>query len=345
VVYPHLSDSGLFIPKDQIGLTNDCPMEEEPWWYGMVRASGKALSRLLSAIRPALDRACVSARFLSRMSDDELVELDEYQFEELDAELSELEGDILSFTRSDTLPIRAFWTRIESRKQETATRMRERMSRRMAITAGSTILAAYFIGFLPDIVRQFTASVIGMAGMGTLAMALTCLAVLCHGRRSVRKKIGNYNGTMREILDAIQNSAEHFSQYLSKCCAYMRGRSILQALEKKTVVALTGIRQMTDHIEQLNVYMNTIKSWLDDFELTPLSGDGYAKNISFDFDIPPERNKEYLLTNHETSIEIPSVGGSQCFAPYPFVTTFAVNRISVFEMELPEDAHSDKQEN
>jgi hypothetical protein len=102
---------------------------------------------------------------------------------------------------------------------------------------------------------------------------------------------------------------------------------------------------MTDHIEQLNVYMNTIKSWLDDFELTPLSGDGYAKNISFDFDIPPERNKEYLLTNHETSIEIPSVGGSQCFAPYPFVTTFAVNRISVFEMELPEDAHSDKQEN
>jgi succinate dehydrogenase hydrophobic anchor subunit len=283
------------------------------------------------------------------MSDDEFVELDEYQFEEMNTELSELEGEILSFTRSHTLPIRTFWKRIESRKKETATRMRMRMSRRMAITAGCIILAAYFIGFIPDIVRQFTASgtpasVIGVAGAGTLVMALTCMAFLLHSRRGVRKKIRNYNGTMRKILGAIQNSADHFSEYLSKCCAYMRGRSILQALEKKTVVALTGIRQMTDHIEQLNAYMDMIKSWLNDFELSPLNGDGYAKNISFDFDIPPERNKEYLLKNNETSIEVPSVGGSQCFAPYPFVTTFAVDRISVFEKELTEDTLSDKQE-
>jgi hypothetical protein len=148
-------------------------------------------------------------------------------------------------------------------------------------------------------------------------------------RRSVRKKIQNYNGAMGKILETIHGSAGQFSQYLSKCCAYMRGRSMLQALEQKTAVALTGIRQMNDHMEQLGAYMRAVKSWLSDFDLSPTPSDGCAKHIAFDFDIPPERNKEYLLPSRERSI--PSVGGSRCQAPYPFVTAFTVHRIAVFE--------------
>lgn len=336
VQYPQLTNPDLFVESDKIGLANDCPIDEESWWYKAVRLSRKTLNRVFTSILPVLDRACTSARFQARVTEEQYVELDEYQFAEMEAELSDLEKEILSFTRSNVLPIRTFNKRLDTRKKETATRMRKRMSKQRAIIAGGIALAAYFVGFIPDIIRQCIKQdspmiVFGIALAGTLLMALTAIASLFWYRRGTIQKIGNYNGTMRQILTTTSESASHFSQYLSKCCAYMRGKSILYSLEKKTMVAIKGISQMSNHIDHLKVYIGIVESWLNDFDLIPLKRDGYANSIAFDFDIPPEHNKEYLLSNEDVSIKIPSVGGSMCNAPYLFVTKFDVKRVPVFE--------------
>lgn len=335
IVYPYLQDRDLFISSKEIGLANDCPKEELPWWYGAVKTSRSALKRLLSMIRPALDRACTTTRYFSRVNEGEMVELDEYQVEEMEIELGELEAEVLSFTRSSALPVRAFQQRIGKREKEAATRIRKRMSRKMAAAAGSIALVAYFAGFVPDIIRQFVNhsqpwAVIGTSAAGTFIMGMAAIGSLLFFRRGLCSKIGDYNGTMKSILGIIVDSAEHFSQYLSKCCSYMRGRSILQFLERRTKVALSGIRQLIEHTDHLKKYMNLIESWLKDYDLTIQKSEGYAQNIYFDFDIPPEKNREYLLKQEETA-EASFDNGGTCISPYSFVTKMHVQRIPVFE--------------
>lgn len=335
IVYSNLSDSDLLISSRGLGLANDCPVEELPWWYGAVRHSRNVLKRLLRSIKPVLDRACTTCRYFARVNDNEMIELDEYQVEEMETELSELEAEVLSFTRGRALPVRAFQHNIEQRTGETATRMKKRMSRKIAVTAGSISLIAYFSGFLPDIVHQIMSGgqpwvITGTALAGTFMLGLCAMGFLFYGRSSVRRKVSNYNGTMKSILAAISDSAEHFSEYLSKCCSYMRGRSILQFQEQKARNALFGIRQMIEHTTHLKTYMELVECWLQDFNLALIKSEGYAHNVYFDFDIPPEKNKEYLL--YRGDLRDVSLGDDEEGAvPYVFVTGLQVQRIPVFE--------------
>lgn len=337
VVYSHMNDAGLLIPSNKVGLSTDCPIEELSWWHDSVRQSQESLKRLLSSTKITLDRASVAARILSVIQEGEMVELNEYQVEELEAELHELESETLSFTSSSILPTRKFYQQTEKRKVETAERMKKRLTREHAVEAGLIGLSAYLIGFVPDIVRQFRTTnqpwtVVGISLLGTIILGLCGLGFLFFCRSAVRRRIGNYNETMTNCLDALRKSAEYFSAYISKCCSYMRGRSILQYLEHRTMIALSGIRQMKDHKDHSQGYISLIESWLEDFNLHLLKNEGYASGVTFDFDIPPVKNKGYMLEHQE----IPNIrleDGNMCTGPYPFVTEFQIRRIAVFEKE------------
>lgn len=340
VKYRHIDDSDLKISADGLGLANDCPKEELPWWMECAHRSRKALDKVISSIHPVLDRACLICKSMSLISDEELVGMDEYQFEEMEDELAALEVEILTFNKNRVLPLGLFHRRIDQRKAETATRMRKHISRNRAIIAGCTALGIYLLCFLPDLIRQAVSDSVYYpiisALVGTIILGVTGLGALLWYRRSVRIKIGNYNGTMQDILDMIRDSAAKFSHYLSKCCSYMRGRSLLQTLTKRAMISISGIRMMSDHADQLKDYMEMIKTWLGQFNLPMNEPDTYEGDLVFDFEIPPSRNREYQLRNTGYSLKIPTVDGSQCTAPYPFVTAFQVVRVPLYEAKQPE---------
>jgi hypothetical protein len=251
-------------------------------------------------------------------------------------QLAELEKEILMFNTNAVLPRAKYNKDLNAAKKAAATSMRKRMTRKMTVTAGLVGILVFIISFLPDVFYQYLdgASFLMMFGViliGGLLMALTIGGALWDFRAVIQMKISDYNAILTVILNDIRKSANIFSDYLSKCCSYMRGMDMLQALKRRTMISAEGIITMTRHINQLTARINLIEDWMKDFELTPLPDDGTFSRIVFDYEIDPQRNNAYLIDIDMFDPDIPGPGGMIFRAPYPFVDELCADRVAVFE--------------
>lgn len=328
----------LMIPSKRIGLSRNCPEEEEPWWHRHVQNSVRAVRKLHGSTKMTLDRASIQCRYASKVTEDELCELDEYQIEEMQQQLSGLETSILTFSTYTALPINKYYRDLAQAEKDTASQMKKRMSKKTAIIAGLSSLAVYMVGFIPDLVHQLQEgngflSTLGLALLGCLFMLLAAFGCLLYFRWIITDRIHSYNGIIAGIVRNFQQAGSTFSDYLTNCCSLMRGRFMLQALTRRTLISTQEIVKIGRHIEFLSVQMGIINNWLSDFDLKPLPDKGNHSREYFDFDIPPEKNSGYSIQQEHVDLYIPSVGGSTCKAPYPFVTEFTANREALFETE------------
>jgi len=332
-------DENLTISSKKIGLSGDCPQKERPWWSQKVLESIKAVRKLHSSIRIVLDRASIQCRYTSKVTEDEFYELDEYQFEELEQQLTDLETKILSFSTYTALPMKRHYRDLVKAEKFTASEMEKRMSRRTTVLAGVVALLVYLIGFVPDLCYQLLQgeaflSTLGLSLLGCAGLLLVICGCLAYFRMRITGAIGRYNGVVLAVLNNFRRAGEKFSEYLSGCCSLMRGRYILQALRRKTLVSSEEIVQIGRHVEQLEMQMGVVVNWLSDFDLKPLPDNGSHSHEYFDFDIPPENNRGYSIEqDFAMNQTIPSVGGSTCRTPFPFITEFTVTREPVFETE------------
>ena len=336
VWFDNIREDNMFISSRDIGLAGDCPIQEEPWWYRQVAESMKAVSKVFRKLQIELDRASLLTRLSSKVNDTEIAELDEYQYNEMAEQLAELEKEILMFNTNAVLPRAKYNKDLNEAKKAAATSMRKRMTRKMTVTAGLVGILVFIVSFLPDVFYQYLdgASFLMMFGViliGGLLMALTIGGALWDFRAVIQMKISDYNAILTVILNDIRKSANIFSDYLSKCCSYMRGMDMLQALKRRTMISAEGIITMTRHINQLTARINLIEDWMTDFELTPLPDDGTFSRIVFDYEIDPQRNNGYLIDIDMFDPDIPGPGGMIFRAPYPFVDELCADRVAVFE--------------
>lgn len=328
----------LYISGKDIGLSGNCPVEEEPWFRQEVRQKNQMLEKIYRSTRRILDRASFSARLSAKVLDEEIHDLDEYQFEEMKEELSEMEREILITGSSSVLPLKVYTDALDRAEKSAVTSMKKRMYRKKTILACGFALAVYLAGFLPDIVYQMIDGnallpVLCMSLFGCGIMAIVCLCCLFHFRLIIMMKIHDYNGMITNFLSGVRGSGDKFSKYLSKIASYMRGRYMLQALERKSIVSNEGIIMLTKHVEHLRAQMDIISNWLKDFERSPLPDMGEAGRsyIDFDFDIPPEKNRQYFLQLDNFTLTVHALGGEKISVPYPFVTGLEIKREWLYE--------------
>ena len=329
-------DEELSISSKHIGLSRDCPIEEEPWWHLKVLSSVKAVKKLHSSIKMVLDRASVQCRYASKMTEEEICELDEYQFEEMTEELSDLEKKILTFNTYTALPMNKYYSDLGCAEKKTADAMKKRMSKKVTIIACLVVIAIYVIGFIPDFIYQVQQGdsfweVLGIAGFGCGVLIILSLACLYKFRQIIVDEISQYNSIIYAIINNFQHASTAFSDYLSDCSSYMRGTFMIQALTKRTLISSEEIVRLGQHVEHLDSQMRIITNWLSDLDMKVLQDRENHNRDYFDFDIPPEINRGYSIQMDTKPTYVESVGGSECRAPYPFVTGFSVKRESLFE--------------
>lgn len=336
VWFKAIEEENLHIPSRDIGLSGDCPRKEEPWWNAKTAESMKNLDKVFRNLQIELDRASVLTKLSSDLEDSEIVELDEYQVSEMTEQLNELEKEILTFNTNAVLPKLKYKKDLAAAKQDTARCMRKRMTRKLTVTAGLSGIGIFLVSYLPDVVYQATVggnalSMLGMILVGGIIMGIALIGVLLDSRSGIISKIFDYNDVMRSILDDIKGASDTFSRYLGKCCTYMRGLSLLQVLNQRTIRSTEGILTMTRHINQLSAKINMIEDWLKDFEMTPKPDDGSFFRVVFDYEIDPQRNNGYLIDTDAFNPDIPGPNGCILQAPYPYVTELQIERIPLFE--------------
>lgn len=351
VWFEDIREDHMFISSKRIGLAGDCPIHEEPWWYRQTAESRKAVSKVFRKLQVELDRASLLARLSSKVSDTEIAELDEYQYNEMSEHLAELEKEILVFNTNSVIPKEKYRQELEKVKKAGGTSMRKRMTRKTTVIAGLVGVLLYMISFIPDILYQYLDGanflyMLAIILIGGGVMALTVFCALWDFRAKIVAVIADHNDIVSIILADVRKSSGIFSDYLGKCCSYMRGRDMLQALKRRTMISAEGIFTMKKHISQLSSRMSLIEDWMMDFELTPLPDDGTFSRVVFDYEIDPQRNNGYLIDVDMFDPDIQGPGGTIFRAPYPFVKEFSVERVAIFEdMQQREETDKFEEEN
>jgi hypothetical protein len=168
--------------------------------------------------------------------------------------------------------------------------------------------------------------------LGLPVIVIISMACLFYFRQIIRNKIDNYNRIISRFLAAMREAGQSFSGYLSKCCSYMRGRRMLQILDSRDMISRDSIIVYSKHVEHLEDQLNIIKNWIMDFDLDILPDKiGIYSRSDFDFEIPPEKNREYLIQLEKYNLDILADDGSTYKAPYPFVTGFTTKRVPLYE--------------
>lgn len=336
VRFDPMEEEEFLISSSGIGLAGNCPQPEVPWWKKAVQDSLRSMEKLFHSIRRSLDRSSTRCRLYAKVTEEELFGLDEYQVEEMNEQLSELEQRILTFHVSALLPLNKYRKDLKTGAHAAQVSMEKRMTRRTTAVAGAVMLGIYAMGFLPDLVYQLLEGeglpeLLGLTALGMALLSGVLFLCLLWFRSGIRAKIGDYNAIQRGILADYQKAGGTFSGYLSDCCSYMRGRYILLALKRRTTISAEGIAMLSRHVEQLDQHLSVIEGWLQDFSMRVLPDSGALRSDNFNFDIPPEKNRDYLFQLDAYPLEVPGVGGSVCTAPYPFITHFSVERVRLYE--------------
>ena len=336
----------LHVPEHRIGLVGDIPVHEEPWWHQAVEQSRRGLEKLFRSLQINLDRASIAARYASKLNRDEVQDLDEYQYQDMDLQLAEMEKELLVFSTYSVLPFKAYRRGLKKQEEGTAVEMRKRMTAKLALGAFGIAILIYLFSFLPDLVYQIQYGedffpIAALAGGGIIFLILTTLVVLLFYRKVIKDRIIDFNRMIRSILDNLVHAEQSYSSYLSKCSTYMRGRKLLQLLLSKKEHSAAGIISLMEHVDQLEVQKKVIEGWLADFNVTVLDTARQRDKVDFRFDIPPARNRDYLIQLDRFDLNISMTGGSPCQAPYPFVTDFSIKREAVFE---PVDGNEEEEE-
>lgn len=331
-------DENLHISGKRIGLTGDCPLPEEPWWHLKVTDSIKAVKKLHSSTKMVLDRASIQSRYSSKMTEEEMCELDEYQFEEMTQQLSDLEMNILAFSTYTLWPMGKYYESLKMAEKKTADAMRKRMGRKLTIISCLAMLTIYIGGFIPDYIYQIQQGnpfleALGLAGIGCVVILLVSFICLCVFRKTVQNEIRKYNAVISEVINNFQRAGAVFSSYLSDCCSYMRGKYLLQALARRTLISSEEVVKLEQHVKHLSGQMNIIINWMADLDMKVLEDKENHNKDYFDFEIPPEKNMGYSIQMDSMDSYAESVGGSKCKAPYPFIIGFSVKRESLFEKD------------
>lgn len=329
-------DTRALISTKEIGLSGDCPKNELQWWNSELYNSINTVKKVHSAVQLGLDRASIQCRYSSKMNDEEIFELDEYQIEELEQELSELEKIILGFNAYQIYPFSYNYKKLKDTGDETRNAIEKRMTKKGTIVAGIFMLVIFLIGFIPDLIYRekgtemyWNALKIDVLGHGVLFIVI--FLCLFYFRGVIKGKIKQYNKLVDKIIDNLLKAENSFSDYLTHCCSYMRGKYLLKVLTDQTLISTEEIIQLEQHSDHLQFYLEKIENWLSDFDMKVLEDKVTHAKDYFDFDIPPEKNRGYSIQMDIKDTYIESVGGSECKAPYPFVTEFKVKRESLFE--------------
>ena len=338
----------MLIEEDHVGLSGDCPDNEILWFNDRVSESRKNVRILLGSTRIELDRKSLEARYNTRMFDEQIRELDEYQYAEQEEKLQEIEERLLTFHSMDILPLKKYQKEFADRERDTRADMGQRMTKKRTILTGIVVLLVFLAGFIPDYYLMIRDRIPGwqaavVTAGGIIILVSVMLVCLRRFRGRIDKDIKGYNAVIERIRENINAARRVYSHYLTDCCSYMRGRYMLNVLRDRTLISSSGIAVLTDHSYALEGQLHTINDWLKDLSIHKLEGTGASERTDFDFDIPPGRNREYYMQLEEADLTVPLTDGGTCMAPFPFVTGLEVVREAIFDDPTgPDDSGEEK---
>lgn len=306
----------LMAQYDEIGLSKDCPSDERGYWKSQYSRIEKQFLRYLREPRRAVKSAATgSFRKNNTIDDERILQMTEYQTEDVVYRLQEEELNMVRTKTQQLYNTAEFTERLEEADKELERAISHRMTRRKTIIIGAVSVAAFLIGFLPLIFGN-----LNTVKSSTVALIVTLIAVAVFAGFAVlylfvlRKRLINvfkhFNYTMSGILGEIEAGLNSFSRYLSHACNVMREFSVLRGVESSTSTNQKILRKhemdVINKIEEVNrLFAGYIEDNGDYSEYEPYAYD-FSVLKAYQYDMPyPKIESTIEFIEPGNMIELP----------------------------------------
>ena len=338
VTFSTKHSSDLMVDTKPLGLVTDNPVEEREFWNERFRRATAALNELLRAPARALDVAADDTRRRSVYPAGEVEILNRYQRGDLTEHLQESYFGTLAARAALGLNVKRRQRERAIIDQQVRRRIAQRLSgKRVGIAAG-ICAAVLALGSLPYIIGA------GRVGGSALLWALLVLVVmlliaggfglaeLWIQRKEMVDAMEDHNRCMHEVVREMQIGAQHYSDYLSCLCTYLRGRSYLDR-EQEMLGSLANVEKLRHgHHRAILKCVNLVRVWSAalgaDVDITMVGKDSTV----FDPAIAPEENAAYRFELPASGRSIPlNNTGERLLAPYDFIRGINLEREELFD--------------
>ena len=228
--------SDIYVTGVHLGLSTDCPVEEELLWDENQGQSGKAIHRLFKQPARSLGRALDNFRGLNRVQNCKYGKLDSFQLEDVREHIRDEELAMLQSAADAAFDQEGFNKRIKKSDEAVREKIETRMTRARTVGTGAILLALFVMSCAPMLFSNFEnlqarGLSFGMVGIGLAILAVTSLVCLFFLRGALKRKFNEYNETASEAANAVMGQMNDYSRYLSHACNVMRGYSVIDNYE------------------------------------------------------------------------------------------------------------------
>ncbi len=233
VVLDGVDKSGLYAKPGEIGLSTDCPTDNEYGiWHSTYQRSRRTLGRLVKQPRRALKKAASDMRNMKTADLDRALLLNELQLEDVEEHTSEEELSMVDTVTFGLYGTEDYEKRMEGSDREIRRKIKTRMTKSRTVALSSAVLLIYLAGFLPLVFGNLTDSTglgysLLLAFGAVLLVALAALICLFCLRGALTSLMRSFNTIMHGIDNEIEEGMASYSRYLSHACNVMRGFSVL----------------------------------------------------------------------------------------------------------------------
>lgn len=338
VIFDGTSGIDLYIDTRHVGLSRDCPDDELVFWNTQMREKKENIEKYLKAPRRAIDKASRYLKSRAAAFPDDEYELDKFQIEDLEDEISALELRVLTSSTRSVIDEKRIKDEVQKTDRKVKKDIAARMRRSVAVGSGAAFLLIYLIGYIPYIFNsirlgggQFLSSLVLAAAAAALA-ASGGIAALFLLRRRIVQSMESFNTLMHELDASVKASAKKFEDYFSVLCTFMKAQSIYEGIQKKNDSAFSRVSKLKAHKQALLASIERDEEFEAAFGIRRQAD--FEKNVTrfFNEDKLPKDNSLYYYEENKSLSQIPlNTAGDMINAPYKFIAGLVIEREDIYE--------------
>ena len=338
VVFRANQNNELFVSNSGLGFVRDLPEDERVRWHEQYKKALKALRELLRSPKRTLKVSADECRQKGVYPPERVQLLNEFQTSDLEETLEREYQKVLEARSELGFDVKNREKEHRLINQQVQTRIDQRLTQSRKSAGFGAVLGITAVSLIPALIYGIQKNGAGAALTWLLAAAAFLAVVLGFGmaelwiqRKEMADAMEDHNRVMLETLHKVEISAEHYSDYLTALCTYLRGQSYLERDH-----ALRSGRENVTHIRRghrtaIRHYSGVIQDWAAALELPMQPVHNADPMFSFDAECAPEECRAYVIEGRYPNRVVEMSGaGEKLDFPYGFVTTLNLKREELY---------------
>ncbi len=320
-----------------IGLSKDCPTDEEVYWNEQYFTIKKKFIRFLReprrAVKTALD---TDFRLKNKIDDNRALMMTPNQKEDVQYRLEEEESEMVKMHIENVFDSSGYIEEMDKADKEVKRGIAQRMTRKKTLIIGVIVVVMFLFGMLPLIFSNLNNAKSRSFALVFVAVALgifcvTCVVDLFVLRHRLINRFKHFNYVVSGIMNQINTAMELVSQYLGHACNVLREFSVFDYIKNHDTEGSELMKIYRHHLNDVNQKLEDVTDIFGAYlnkEAIARASD--ASPYPYDFTVYARYNYDMPCHDEQHTIEFLQ-NGNEISVPIDYVKSVALEREELYD--------------